>query len=107
MIAVYALIFRRLRSLGADWVYRFSQLYLAELVPNDPGTEQPTTYSVSESAVAELKAQKHHAETADFRAEIEEMNARGRGEAMDSPPPAIVRAYRQVYGRDPRGWPPA
>jgi hypothetical protein len=103
---VYALIFRRLRSLGADWVYHFPQLYLAELVPNDPGTEHVTTYSVSESAAAELKAQKRRAETAHFRAEIEEMNARAREEAMDRPPPATVRAYRQVYGRDPRGWPP-
>jgi hypothetical protein len=30
-----------------------------------------------------------------------------REDAMDRPPPATVRAYRQVYGRDPRGWPPA
>lgn len=104
---VYALIFHRLRSLGADWVYHFPQLYLAELVPSDPGTEQPTRYSVSESAAAELKAQKRRAATAHFRAEIEEMNARAREEAMDCPPPATVRAYCQVYGRDPRGWPPA
>jgi hypothetical protein len=24
--------------------------------------------------------------------------------APDAPPPAIVRAYRDVYGRDPQGW---
>lgn len=103
---VYAMIFRRLRSLGADWVYHFPELYLTELALNDPGAEQSTSYSVSESAAAELNAQKRRAETARLRAEIEEMNVRAREEAMDRPPPATVRAYRQVYGRDPRGWPP-
>jgi hypothetical protein len=103
---VYAMIFRRLRSLGADWVHHFPELYLTELEPSDPGAEQSTSYSVSESTAAELKAQKRRAETACFRAEIEDMNARAREQAMDRPPPATVRAYRQVYGRDPRGWPP-
>ena len=32
---IYAMIFRRLRSLGADWVYQCPQLYLTELVPSD------------------------------------------------------------------------
>lgn len=104
---VYAMIFRRLRSLGADWMYHFPQLYLTELAPSDPGGEQPGSYSVSESAAAELNAQKRRAETARFRAEIEEMNAGAREEAIDRPPPTTVRSYRQVYGRDPRGWPPA
>ena len=67
----------------------------------------PATYSVSESAVAELTAQKRRVEMARVRAAIEEMNARARDEAMDRQTPAAVRAYRHVYGRDPRGWPPA
>lgn len=104
---VYAMIFRRLRSLGADWVYHFPQLYLTELEPTDPDVGQSASYSASASALAELEAQKRRAETARVRAEIEEANASAREEAMDHPPPATVRAYRQVYGRDPRGWPPA
>jgi hypothetical protein len=104
---VYAMIFRRLRSVGADWVYQFPQLYLTELVRSDSDVAQPGTYSVSGSAAAELNAQKRRADMARFRAEIGEMNVRAREEAMDRPPPATVRAYRQVYRRDPRGWPPA
>jgi hypothetical protein len=50
---------------------------------------------------------KRRAEVEKFRAELCEANARAREEAMDRPPPATVRAYRQVYGRDPRGWTPA
>lgn len=42
-----------------------------------------------------------------FRAEIDQMNARAREEALDRPSPATVRAYREMSGRDPCGWPPA
>lgn len=104
---VYAMIFRRLRVLGADWEYHFPQLYLTELDPRELGAEQPARYSVSESAAAELQAQKGRAETARFRADIDAMNVQAREEALDREPPPTVRAYRQVYGRDPRGWPPA
>lgn len=101
------MIFRRLRALGADWEYHFPELYLWELDRRDLGLEQPAGYSVSESAAAELKAQKRRAETARMRAEIDELNAQAREKALDRELPATVRAYRQVYGRDPRGWPPA
>ena len=104
---VYVMIFRRLRALGADWEYHFAQLYLTELAPRDQGVEQSATYSVSESATAELKAQKRRAETARMRAEIDELNAQARESALDQETPATVRAHRQVYRRDPRGWPPA
>ena len=30
-----------------------------------------------------------------------------RQDAMDRPSPPTVRAYTLVYGREPRGWPPA
>ena len=64
-------------------------------------------YSVSESAVAELNAQQRRAEVQRFRTQLKDMNARAREEALDRRPPATVLAYRQIYGRDPRGWPPA
>ncbi|MGH2400851.1 MAG: hypothetical protein ACRDF6_13525 [bacterium] len=104
---VYVMIFRRLRVIGADWEYHSPELYLWELDPRDLGLEQPAGYSVSESAAAELTAQKRRAETARLRAEIDEMNAEARERSLDEEPPATMRAYRQVYGRDPRGWPPA
>jgi hypothetical protein len=62
---------------------------------------------VSQAAVIELEAQQRRVEVERFRAELREANARAREDAMDRPAPATVRAYRQVYGRDPRGWPPA
>jgi hypothetical protein len=73
---VYSMIFRRLRALGADWEYYFLELFLWELEPRDLGFEHPGAYSVSESATAEVKAQKRRAETARMRARIEDLNAR-------------------------------
>jgi hypothetical protein len=104
---VYATIFRRLRLLEAEWVYHFPEIGLVDLSGMRTESEKTMAYSPSESAAAELNAHKQHAEIERLRADFEASNARAREEAMDQPPPATVRAYRQVYGRDPRGWPPA
>lgn len=102
------MIFSRLKAVGADWVYHFPELGIVELPSRkDDLTPSAPAYSVSQSAVAELNAQHRRAEVQKFRAELEEMNARAREEAMDREAPATVRAYRQVYGGNPRGWPPA
>jgi hypothetical protein len=105
---VYAMIFSRLKAVGADWVYHFPELGIVEFSSMD-GASAPSRpgYSVSQVAIAELNAQRRRAEVQKLRAELEEMNAHAREEAMDREPPAIVRAYRQIYCRDPRGWPPA
>jgi hypothetical protein len=108
LMAVYAMIFRRLKAMGADWAYHFPELGIVELAPADDDADRPDKeYSVSQAAVTELEAQQRRVEVERFRAELREMNARARKDAMDRPPPATVRAYREVYGRDPRGWPPA
>jgi hypothetical protein len=106
LMPVYAMIFRRLKAVGADWVYHFPEIGIVELARADDVDKTGAAYSVSQAAVAELEAQQRRAEVEQFRAELREANARAREEAMDRPPPATVRAYRQVYGRDPRGWPP-
>ena len=105
---VYVMIFTRLKAMGSDWVYHFPELGIVELASaDDDPAPSGAAYSVSRSAVAELDAQKRRAEARRFRAELEEMNERAREDAMDREPPTTVRAYSQVYGRDPRGWPPA
>jgi hypothetical protein len=104
---VYAMIFRRLTMVGADWVYHFPEIGIVELAPADDTDKAGDRYSVSQAAVAELEAEQRRVEVERFRAELREANARAREVAMDRPPPATVHAYRLVYGRDPRGWPPA
>lgn len=104
---VYAMIFRRLKTLGADWIVHFPELGPVDLTSLHADHRLPSTnYSVSEAAVAELKAQQRRAEVQQFCADLADMNARARVKVMDRRPPAAVRAYHQVYGRDPRGWPP-
>jgi hypothetical protein len=107
LIPVYAMILRRLKAAGADWVYHFPEIGIVELARADDVDKASPGYSVSQAAVAELEAQKRRAVVEQFRVELREANARAREEAMDRPPPATVLAYRQVHGRDPRGWPPA
>ena len=104
---VYAMIFRRLKALSAEWVYHFPEIGLVDLGPLRADPELPTSYSPSEALAAERKAREREVELARVSAEMAELNARAREEATDCPPPAIVRAYRSVYGLDPRGWPPA
>ena len=104
---VYAMIFRGLKDVGADWVYHFPELGIVDLGPVDDTDKPDKKYSVSDAAVAELEAQKRRAEVERFRAELRDANTCAREEAMERPPPAIVRAHRQVYACDPPGWPPA
>jgi hypothetical protein len=82
---VYAMIFRRLKAVGADWVYHFPELAIVELRSVDEALDGGVgEYSVSRAAVAELEAQRRRAEVERFRAELREMNARAREEAMDT-----------------------
>lgn len=104
---VYAMIFHRLRSVGADWVYHFPEIFLVDFSAHREEDPQSMSYSLSEGAATELNAHKQRAELERLRADLAASNARAREEAMDHPPPAIVCAYRLVYGCDPRGWPPA
>lgn len=105
---VYAMIFRRLESIGADWEYHFPEVGVIDFgeTKGDAGRSDGT-YSVSESAAAELAAQRRRAAVERVSAMLQDANARAREQVMDGPPPALIRAYRQVYGRDPCGWPPA
>jgi hypothetical protein len=104
---VYAMIFRRLEALGADWVYHFPEIGLVEFESVDADADRSNRYSVAAAAAAELNARQRRDEVEHLRATLAEANVRAREDAMDRPPSPIVRAYRKVYGQDPRGWPPA
>jgi hypothetical protein len=55
---------------------------------------------------ASQEDEQQQAEVEKMRAELNEMNIRSRKEAIDQPMPSTVREYYNVYGRNPRGWPP-
>jgi len=105
---VYAMIFHRLKALGADWEFHFPQLGIVDLSPLRETLEKqkPDEYSPSEAFGKEQEERERQAELERFHAELAEGTAQARREAMDHPPPATVCAYQTVYGRDPKGWPP-
>lgn len=107
LTSVYAMIFRRLHALGADWVYHFPDVGIVQLAPMDAPSKADTPDPTSETAGADFRQQHRRAGAERLRAELGEVNASAREAALDRLPPATVRAYRQVFGRDPRGWPPA
>ncbi len=107
LMPVYVMIFRRLHAIGADWIYHFPEIHVVDLSAYKTEDDATLGYSPTRCAVAELEARKHREEFERMRAKLADANARVREEAMDRPAPAILRAYRAVYGRDPRGWPPA
>ncbi len=104
---VYEMIFRRLKTLGADWEYHFPELGIVDLPPLREALREPADYSPSEAFAKEQQEKEHQAELEQMRAELAEIHEQARNEAMDRPPPCAVRAYQAIYGRDPKGWPPA
>lgn len=93
--------------MGANWQYHFPRLYLVDLSPLRRATEnQKGPYSPSEAFAKEQAEHQRQAELEEARAELDKIHNQACREAMDRPPPETVRAYQQVYGRDPKGWPP-
>ena len=92
---VYAMIFRRLKALGADWEYHFPELGIVDLSPLREALEQqkPEDYSPSEAFGKEQEERERQAELERVRAELAEGTAQARREAMDRPPPATVHCH--------------
>lgn len=65
----------------------------------------PTESFWRERQLAERQAERQ-SELAEFRQSRDEAYRASIQNACDGPPPATVRAYQRVYGRDPDGWPP-
>jgi hypothetical protein len=104
---VYRMIFRRLKALGADWDYHFPELGIVDLSPLREAAEKPEDYSPSEAFAKEQEEKERQAELERVRGELAEIGEKARQEALDRPAPPTVRAYQEIYGRDPKGWPPA
>jgi hypothetical protein len=108
---VYALIFRRLKDRGCDWIYHFPTLHAVDFRPLRDALkekEQPewVDYSPEEALAKEHEEAKRDRELAEFRERLDEGNREAIAAAAKHPPPKTVAAYRAVYGHDPQGWPP-
>ena len=108
---VYELIFGRLKRRGLDWVYHFPQVHLVDFRPlrdllDREGKPDWENYSPSEALAKEIDDRQRDKEIAEFRDQLEEGRNEAIDEALKHPPPPTVRAYRNVYGHWPQGWPP-
>jgi len=108
---VYELIFRRMHHLGLDWRYVHPRLMALDLNPLLDGLESDDVpdaiqYDPTESFWQEREGAARSAEFAELRRCLDEAYRESVEQARNNPPPTIVRAYYQVYGRWPDGWPP-
>lgn len=102
---VYALLFQRLRERFCDWVYSFPRTYLIDLGQKKEDVSDDTErYNPEEAMRKDLERKERQKEVDDFRRELEEGYEEAKEEAKYELPPAIIRAYREVYGKWPEGW---
>lgn len=116
LLPVYVMIFRRLRARGMDWVYHFPRLGLVDFRPlkkqmdeqkrREAGEAEFEGYDPEAAMAAEEEDRKHDEEVAAMRATLDEGHREAVAAALEEEPPAVVRAYRAVYGDFPEGWPP-
>jgi hypothetical protein len=107
---IYELIFRRMRQIGLSWRYAHPRLYAIDLssLPNPAEDDVSKTlrYDPTESFWRERQLAESQTTLAGFRQSLDEAYRASIQNACESPPPATVRAYQRVYGRNPDGWPP-
>jgi hypothetical protein len=101
---VYQLIFRRLKSLGADWRYSFPRLHLIDFGSReeDPGTDYDPSVALAKEAERKARAE----ELRQMRRKMDRDTLAAKREARRNEPPATVLAYQEIYRKFPPGWPP-
>lgn len=101
----YRWVFRELFSADYDWKHSFPRLYLISL--DEPAElTDPLQYDPSESVRRELENAERRDEVSKFAHELDQLYDEAVDQARHAPPPAIVSAYRDIFGRYPAGWPP-
>lgn len=103
---VYRVVFRRLQRESLDWRYTFPRIHVLRFDCESQDQSAPHDYSPSESFAREQQRQSDEMEFARMQADLDATDAAAREEARAAPPPAVVQAFRDVFGRWPDGWPP-
>lgn len=101
---VYRWIFGRLREANCDWIYAFPRLYLLDLGTREE-QEDGLDYDPSRAVRAELDRADREREAQALAEELERAYREAIAEARRRPLPAVVAAYRDVFGALPAGWP--
>jgi hypothetical protein len=87
LTSVYEMIFRRFKERLFTWRYRFPEGGLVDFASDKP------------DGARTLRIEK-------MKAELKKIHREAIEDAKQQPVPAIVLAYRNMYGSFPHGWPP-
>lgn len=99
----YRLIFSRLKRLGATWRYTFPRLHVIDFGPRE---EKESSYDPSAAIARETERKKRADELRRMKRQLDRDAMSAKREARSGDPPATVRAWQEVHGRFPEGWPP-
>lgn len=104
---IYELIFSRLKQVDCDWILHFTQMNLIDFSNNtNQKPSNPENYNPNEALAQELKQQEEQKAKDDFKEQLEDINAKQKDDALYKPPPPVVQAYLNVFGKFPIRWPP-
>ncbi len=103
---LYELIFRRLKSRNCDWAYAFPRIHIVDFsgAKEQPAPENLADYDPGTALAEELEKQKKKEELAKVRQKLDDAYQKEREEALYKPPPMVVQAYHNVFGKWPEGW---
>ncbi len=102
---IYLWIFNKLKNLGCDWHFHFTQINVVDMGSQKPKEDMPfDSYDPNKALEQEFKDAEERKEKEAFKAKIEDLNAKEREDALYKPPPAVVQAYKMVYGKFPIGY---
>ncbi|MBI4546280.1 MAG: hypothetical protein HY703_13885 [Gemmatimonadetes bacterium] len=101
---LYRWIFARLKEAGCRWIYSFPRLYLVDFGCR-PRFDDWSSYDPSEAVKAELEEAERAKELETLADKLQRWYEDDVRRARHEPLPAIVAAYREVFGGLPEGWP--
>lgn len=101
---VYRWIFQRLQEAGCRWIYSFPRIYLVDF-SGQRDSDDWKEYDPSEAVRRALARSEESERSDELRAALQRSHDEDVENAKFRPPPAVVTAYREVYGALPQGWP--
>ena len=100
-----AFLFRRLKERGCDWKYHFPRTYLIRFGKPEDKPSAPEDYDPAQAMEQEIERKKEDEEHQKMQDALDEAYHEAFEEAKYKKPPLVVRAYREVYGHLPEGYP--
>ncbi len=111
---VYQLIFSRFKQVGCEWFFGKLDIESLSFLEHfdvdegdfyDPIKDSPENYNPNMAFEKELEYQKKQKTKAEIIANLERMYEQDKEDALYKPPPSIIQAYKNVFGKLPKGWP--